>query len=152
MVWRLHCAYYPKGQRVSITSPWKLRPSLSLHPHCHLYVPHPRDQSPASSGNRGQRVGGPASPFTQGTISSSSQCVRLQALGEVGLLGLGQPSSTHSQVGTATAPQWPQGTWVPWCPLVPYNTVLDSGALDDAEPLMFQKIPHDVQPVSFPPS
>lgn len=59
---------------------------------CMCLIPETRVQLP--SGNRGQRVGGSASPFTQGTISSSSQCV-VQALGEVGLVGLGQPSLPH---------------------------------------------------------
>ena len=115
-------------------------------------IPEIRVQLPSENG--GQRVGGSASPLTQGTISSSSQGV-IQALGEVGLVGSGQPSlrshtlasrdTNSSTVAPGNVP------WVHWCPLVPYNTVLDSRSLDDAEPLMLQKIPLDVQPVSFPP-
>lgn len=71
----------------------------------------------------------------------------------VGLVGLGQPNSlphpASRDSNSTTVAQGEHG-----CPGASQSptTVLDSGALDDAEPLMFQKIPHDVQPVSFLPS
>lgn len=146
-------AYYPQGPTgvhyltLEALEPASVSTSTAI---CMCLIPETRVQLP--SGNRGQRVGGVSLPFHPGHDLVLISVYR-QALSEMGLVVAWGSQVYHTPASedsnSTTVAPGNMGCLVPVGPLQHCSRLW---ALDDAEPLMFQKIPHDVQPVSFPPS